>query len=166
MDDVCLNETEEQAHSLPSPERRKAYSETSSKRKRLRYLIWTIAGLLVVVVILAFSIAYVNSTSSEGSSSSSASTNTRDPALDDNTNEDGGMAFDYGDVGDGNAATLGSYNSDSSYSSADDGGSYNVASDVSSGDPTIDNTFEPTFEPTFEATIDDTYQVSAMLDTV
>eukprot|EP00562_Extubocellulus_spinifer_P021622 CAMPEP_0178615738 /NCGR_PEP_ID=MMETSP0698-20121128/2835_1 /TAXON_ID=265572 /ORGANISM="Extubocellulus spinifer, Strain CCMP396" /LENGTH=248 /DNA_ID=CAMNT_0020254515 /DNA_START=156 /DNA_END=902 /DNA_ORIENTATION=- len=154
MDDVCLDESEEQEHSLPPPERRKAYSETASKRKRLGYLIWTIAGLLVVIVILAFSLAYVSSTSKNGSSSSSASTNTRDPAFDDDTNNNGGMDFDYGGVGDGNAASLGSYGSDSSYSSADDGGSYNPASDVSSGDPTTENTFEPTFE----ATIDDTYQ--------
>mmetsp|Transcript_11316 Transcript_11316/g.23143 ORF Transcript_11316/g.23143 Transcript_11316/m.23143 type:complete len:155 (+) Transcript_11316:3435-3899(+) len=153
MDDECLNESEEQGHSLPSPEPRTPYSQTESRRKKLRYLLWTIAGLLVVVVILAFSIAFVNSTSSNGNSSSSASSNTRDPAFGSNTNEDGGMDFDYGDVGDGSAVSLGSFDNDSSYSSADDGGSYNP-----------DNTFEPTFEPTLEATIDG--MVSTTLDVV
>lgn len=174
MVDVCLNEPDEKAgepqHSLPTPERRKPYSESSAKKTKLRTLIWVVAALMIVVVILAFSIAYVNSTddgeSSSGSSGNSAPVgNTRDPALDDNAPEDGGMDFDYGESGGAGRFSMDSFSS--SYNSADDGGSYNVQNDAFTGEPTMKDTFEPTYEPTMEITngptTDDTFEVSTFI---
>lgn len=128
MDATSFNEEDPvQQHSLPEPERRKPYNaSTVGRRKRtIRITIWSIAGVLIVIVIVAFSLAIVRD--------SSLTANEADlPSKDE-----GGFDFDYGGVG-GIIDSL-------SYRSADDGGSYNV-DNISTEEPTYFPTYEPTYE--------------------
>ena len=144
MDATSFNEEDPvQQHSLPEPERRKPYNaSTVGRRKRIiRIAIWSIAGLLIIIVIAAFSLAIVNSTYP----SVEDSTRDNSPAANEAdmpSEDEGGFDFDYGGVG-GVKDSL-SYD-DFSYSSADEGGSYNK--DYPS---TQEPTYFPTDEPTYE----------------
>ena len=128
-------------HSLPEPERRKPCKESAVGRRnqRIRIAIWTTAGLLIVVVIVAFSLAIANSTNTfvgeDSERDSSPAANGAGMPADD----EGGFDFDYG--GAGEARDSFSYD-DFSYSSSDDGGSYNV-DHIS----TRESTYAPTYEP-------------------
>jgi len=139
MEGASFNEEEPvEQHSLPEPERRKPYNESAVGRKRLlliRLAIWTTAGILIAIVIVAFSLAIINNTYPEDTTrGSSPAVNEPDMPSED----EGGLDFDYG--GGAGGEDLGSYD-DFSYSSADDGGSYNV-DDISTEDPTYFPTYE------------------------
>ena len=138
MEGASFNEEEpDQQHSLPEPERRKPYNESAAGRKRLliRLAIWTTAGLLIAIVIVAFSLAIIKNTYPEDTTrGSSPAVNEPDMPSED----EGGLDFDYG--GGAGGEDFGSYD-DFSYSSADDGGSYNV-DDISTQDPTYFPTYE------------------------
>ena len=140
MEGASFNEEEpDQQHSLPEPERRKPYNESAvhvgRKRLLIRLAIWTTAGLLIAIVIVAFSLAIIKNTYPEDTTrGSSPAVNEPDMPSED----EGGLDFDYG--GGAGGEDFGSYD-DFSYSSADDGGSYNV-DDISTQDPTYFPTYE------------------------
>lgn len=140
MDATSLNEVDPvQQHSLPEPERRKPYNpSTVGRRKRtIRIAIWSIAGLLIVIVIVAFSLAIANSTYPSVDKDSTRDSSPAANEADLPSEDEGGVDFDYGGVG-GIIDSL-------SYRSADDGGSYNV-DNISTEEPTYFPTYEPTYE--------------------
>ena len=140
MDATSFNEEDPvQQHSLPEPERRKPYNaSTVGRRKRtIRIAIWSIAGVLIVIVIVAFSLAIVNSTYPSVDEDSIRDSSPAANEADLPSKDEGGFDFDYGGVGD----IIDSL----SYRSADDGGSYNV-DNISTEEPTYFPTYEPTYE--------------------
>lgn len=150
MDATSFNEEDPvQQHSLPEPERRKPYNaSTVGRRKRIiRIAIWSIAGLLIVIVIVAFSLAIVNSTYPSVDEDSARDSSPVVNEADMPSEDEGGFDFDYGGVVSVRDSL--SYD-DFSYSSADDGGSYNK--DYTS---TEEPTYFPTDEPTFEVRHED-----------
>ena len=139
MDATSFNEEDPvQQHSLPEPERRKPYNASTVGRKRtITIAIWSIAGLLIVIVIVAFSLAIVNSTYPSLNEDSTQDSSPAANEADLPSKDEGGVDFDYGGIG-GIIDSL-------SYSSADDGGSYNV-DNISTEEPTYFPTYEPTYE--------------------
>ena len=98
MEGASFNEEEPvQQHSLPEPERRKPYNESAVGRKRLliRLAIWTTAGILIAIVIVAFSLAIINNTYPEDTTrGSSPAVNEPDMPSED----EGGLDFDLAAV--------------------------------------------------------------------
>ena len=139
MDATSFNEEDPvQQHSLPEPERRKPYNASTVGRKRtITIAIWSIAGLLIVIVVVAFSLAIVNSTYPSLNEDSTQDSSPAANEADLPSKDEGGVDFDYGGIG-GIIDSL-------SYSSADDGGSYNV-DNISTEEPTYFPTYEPTYE--------------------
>jgi len=134
-------------HSLPEPERRKPFKESAVGKgnQRIRIAIWATAGLLIVVVIVAFSLAIANSTNTFVGGDSERDSSPAANGAGMPTDDEGGFDFDYGGTGGVDEARDSFSYDDFSYSSSDDGGSYNV-DHIS----TRESTYAPTYEPTNE----------------